>query len=223
MKFCIGRNMWTDALVLNEHYSHRLPASSCLVVNAIHKNRYVATCYFSSLSMGHWKEPIIELIRLVKKEGIDLNLTQLISYGLKVLKKKQRYNLIISYADFSQNHHGGIYQAASWNYHGKRNKRLEGFLVKGEYIPTRTYNIMLIKKFGTCSINKIKNDPNVKAVYGEGKFLYWKSLNKRGKQKAQRLGLESNPYPKPGRITKEKLIYREKASGIESNYLKKLF
>ena len=142
---------------------------------------------------------------------------------MKQLKRQQKYDLVISYADFSQHHHGGIYQACSWNYHGKRNKRLEGFLVHGEYIPTRNYNDVLIKKFGTCSIDKIKDDPNVELVYGEGKFLYWKALNKKGKQKAQRLKLQSNPYPKPGKIKKEKLIYRKEPKRKQTKNLKTLF
>jgi len=221
MDFFVGRNMWTDALILNHHYSHRLPAGVCLVVSARVKNKPVATCYFTSLSMGHWSESVIELIRLVKKDGIKLNLTQLISYGMKHLKKK--HNLVISYADFSQHHHGGIYQACSWNFHDKRNKRLEGYVVDGDYIPTRNYNQTLIKKYGTCSLNTIKDNPNIKPVYGEGKFLYWKALNKQGIQKAKRLGLQSNPYPKPGKIKTDRLIYTQEPKRKENKNLQKLF
>lgn len=32
--------------------------------------------------------------------------------------------------------------------------------------------------------------------FDEGKHIYWRALNKSGKRKALRLGLENKPYPK---------------------------
>jgi hypothetical protein len=221
-KYFIGRNKWTDSLILNEHYSHRLPTGTCLVVGIRdEKNKVLACCYFSSITAAQWKEKVVELSRLVKLPNVLIQLTQLISYGLKVLKKKG-YDLVISYADSNQNHHGGIYQAASWNYHGKREQNLNGFIIDGEFVHRRS----LYSKYGTSSSklkDKLEKKHEVKLLYDEGKHLYWKAINKKGKLKANKLNLQCNPYPKPGTNTKEKITYQETPKRIKSKILKQLF
>jgi hypothetical protein len=127
-----------------------------------------------------------------------MQLTRLISVGLTLCRKND-LDLLVSYADQSEGHHGGIYQAASWNYHEKRDNRIEGVYIDGEFFTGRKCN----HKYGTQSPEKIANlEPGaaVEPAYDDGKHLYWKATTRSGEEKAERLGLESNAYPKPDRV-----------------------
>jgi len=215
-EFFIGRNMWTDSLILNHHYSHTLPVCIYLVVgirNKKKKNSILAACYFSSTSTGRWKtREFLELSRLVKIDGFNFELTQLISYGMKQIKKMKKYFLVISYADYSRNHHGGIYQACSWHYHGKRKERCSGFKIDGKFIHRKLAYIL----YGTSSVSlkdKLeKKGHEVTLFYDRGKFLYWKTINKKGNLIAKNMQLEKHPYPKPTKNGKNKTVkeYLEK-------------
>ena len=147
-----------------------------------------------------WKEEVLELARLVRTDDTDIELTRLISYSLAVLKQQERYDLLISYADKTHRHHGGIYQAASWNYSGFVNAYKGNFVKIGDdVIHTRTISSAL----GTRSMGVIRehfSDFEVDDVTEKGKYLYWKPLNRKGTQKARRLGLERLPYPKVDRV-----------------------
>jgi hypothetical protein len=140
---------------------------------------------------------------MVKKPEFDFELTQLISFACNDVKqhmaktdKQNRKCILISYADKIQNHHGGIYQAASWNYHGVRMPLFDGFYINGIYHPTRTcYDL-----WKTCSWRELERqlpDKTVVPHLDAGKHLYWHPLSKYGSLQAKRMGLRSMPYPKP--------------------------
>jgi len=156
----------------------------------------VAACFFST-PQAKWSESMFELIRLVRHpNNQDFSLTELISDTVKFIKKKKLTDLLISFADKSAGHHGGVYQAASWNYAGARDRACDGLIVEGTFIPGRTCNSL----FGTRSPTKFKEkypDKNVEPHYDEGKHLYWRALSKSGTKKAERLGLKAIAYPKP--------------------------
>lgn len=155
----------------------------------------VAGAAFSS-PPTRWSEEVLELLRLVRSEESGIPpLTGLLSESIKWLRKNSKYDLLISFADSTQGHHGGIYQAASWNYHGKRARAMDGLIINGEFVPGRTCNA----RYGTRSpvlLREQRPDLEVEPHYDEGKYLYWKALNKAGMKKAARLNLESNKYIK---------------------------
>lgn len=156
-----------------------------------------------SFPSTRWAEPVIELMRMVCCDNYSgPPLSQLVSLGLKELRRQGEWNLVVSYADPSFDHHGGIYQACSWKYHGRRGKRRDGFQIGKRFVPNRTCSHL----YHTQSLPKLKERFRTRSIQivphiDPGKHLYWKSLNRRGKAKAQRLGFESNPYPKPNRET----------------------
>jgi hypothetical protein len=187
-------------LVKRHHYSRRAPAN-VQVVGTLHDEgglfgdhgEAVAACFFC-FPAAQWKEPVLELTRLVRTD-LRIPLTPLISMTAKVCKARG-WDLLISYADKEQGHHGGIYQAASWDYDGARERQLMGCIVNGEKIHGRTCNHL----WGTRSPEKLRQivKGDVQPHYDEGKHLYWRALGSRGKAKAARLGLKALPYPKPG-------------------------
>jgi lipopolysaccharide biosynthesis glycosyltransferase len=147
-----------------------------------------------SIPPTRWSEEVIELSRLVAKEGNEYPLTKLISHSLKEMRRK--WDLIVSFADNTQNHHGGIYQAASWHFAGFRKPSMDGCIIDGRFISGRSCN----SRWGTRSpklLKEILQHCTIEPHFDHGKYLYWKPLRKSGKAKAARLQLQSLRYPKP--------------------------
>lgn len=186
-------------LVERFHYSRRVPANVQCVAT-MHEpgglfgdyGPAVAACFFS-IPPTRWSEPVWELSRLVRTEA-RVPLTPLISFTAK-LARRLGADLLVSFADRTQGHHGGIYQAASWAYAGARARRMDGLIVDGTFVAGRSCN----SRWGTQSPEKVTAiiGRPVLPHYDEGKHLYWRALNKGGDRKAARLGLKRLPYPKP--------------------------
>lgn len=154
----------------------------------------IAACVFTTPPPA-WREPVWELARLVRTELSECSLSGLIAAAMQFIQKTQQQDLVISYADWTQGHHGGIYQAASWNYAGKRARSRDGMVVSGTFVPNWT----VTDRFGTKSLGKLRDQGlDVEPHFDEGKHLYWRALSRSGYRKARRLGLEALPYPKPG-------------------------
>lgn len=69
-------------------------------------------------------------------------------------------------------------------------------LIKKFHYSGRSLN----SKYGTRSLGNVTERLEGQSVaphYDEGKFLYWKPLDRFGAAKAKRLELQSLPYPKP--------------------------
>lgn len=180
------------------HYSGYLPSAVQYVATLTDTHKGIVAAIVFTVPATRWAEPVYELARLVRLPGYRPPLTMLIAKACKELAKRKGADLIVSFADSTQLHHGGIYQAASWNFHEKRKPQIDGFHINGQFVPRRTCN----HRYGTSSIVKV---PQICAQNGDvavphrdtGKYLYWRAMTPAGKQKAERLKLSSLPYPKP--------------------------
>lgn len=187
-------------LVKKYHYSKRM-ASNVQMVGTWHKGgglfgehgEAIAAIVFS-IPPTRWSEDVWELSRLVRRDDAEISLSALMAKALSFMKRARPIDLLVSFADATQGHHGGIYQACSWNYSGKRERCIDGVIFEGNFIPGRSAN----SKWGTRSPGKLRR-MGINAIphYDEGKYLYWKALNRNGAKKARRLGLSEMPYPKP--------------------------
>lgn len=190
-------------LIEEFHYSHTRPRASILDLTWHEpgglfgdRGRVVAACVFGMPATSRWREMPIELSRLVRRPGYLMPLTPLISAGCLELRRRGVL-LVVAYADPAHGHHGGIYQAASWRYGGLRGGAVGTLRIDGVVIHPRTAN----RVYGSCGVRKLRERFNsVEAVPAVPKHLYWRALNRHGKAKAGRLGLESLPYPKPGAV-----------------------
>ena len=188
-------------LVREYHYSKRMPgniqhcyAARCLGGLFGDTGVPVAGAIFS-LPPTRWSEEVIELSRLIRTPDYSTPLSKLISFCCLQLRLNG-WHLVVSFADWTQRHHGGIYQAAGWNFAGLRERNMDGILLDGMFKPGRSCN----SAWGTRSpekLRKILPDRNIVPHYDEGKYLYWRALNVAGKTRAKRLGLHSLAYPKP--------------------------
>ena len=219
--FHTGERQTARELVLKYHYSGRCHENPILV-GSLHfgggglygdKGELVATCIFSLSNNNTWslkKVDLIELVRLCRKEEVQVPLSWLVSRTVKEVKKLGRFDIAISYADATQDHHGGIYQACSWNFHTYRQPKEDGLVIDGTFVPKRTVST----RYGTYRRDKLGemfDEVKQETLFGteikniewgshvdKGKYMYWIPLNKTGKKIAKRvLNFESNEYPKP--------------------------
>ena len=212
MKTIDGFHLWNDKdeatrLVETYHYSHNLPSSShpCFVLcedGGLFGDRgeAIAACCFGQ-PVGWNGKGMLELNRLVLHPDYrsKVKLTSLIAIAAKTLKA-EGVPLLISYADPNQGHHGGIYQAASWNFHGHQLRgdapQMNALDIEGlGIVHSRTAN----SRWGTSSIPRLERMLNtkIKPVYFESKWLFWRALTKEGKKMAVDCGLTHRPYKKP--------------------------
>jgi hypothetical protein len=137
----------------------------------------------------------MELSRLVRAEGVDVPLSQLVGLTMRECRRRG-IGLVVSFADWTQRHHGGVYQSCSWNFGGTREPRMDGLVIGGVFVPGRSAN----SAYGTRSVGELaKRGIDAEAHWDEGKHLYWNALTRAGVESAKRLGLQSLAYPKPGR------------------------
>jgi len=196
--FCTDQYNEACDLVTRYHYSKRIP-SNVQMVCTLHEGGglfgdfgdAVAALFFS-IPPTRWSEEVWELSRLVATPRFEGQLSALISKSCKFAKR--HHDLVISFADRTHQHHGGIYQACSWQYAGKRGERMDGVLIDGTFVAGRSCN----SKWGTQSPAKLSDrlKKDVQPHFDDGKHLYWRALTRSGKQKAARLKLENFPYPK---------------------------
>lgn len=193
LHFRTGRIEEACDLVTRFHYSRRAPAN-VQFVGTLHLDgglfggdgEAVAAAFFS-IPPTRWTEPVLELSRLVRRDGERPPLTFLISLCCASLRRLQ-YDLLVSFADKTQGHEGTVYRAAGWVYGGCRGRSMDGVLIDGAFHPGRTCNSI----FGTRSPDKLRAQFPHKVIephFDEGKHLYWKALGKRGMAKARRLGI----------------------------------
>jgi hypothetical protein len=110
------------ALIIEKHYTHKVPSGKshyvnfedCIVVWSIPANKNIAKFLLPNGGT------VWELSRLWAPDGHRPNLlTQAISYSVKIIKKLENPDMLVSYADPNAGHLGGVYRAASWIYHGQ--------------------------------------------------------------------------------------------------------
>lgn len=188
-------------LVRDHHYSGRMPANiqQCYALREPgglfgDTGPVVAAAVFT-IPPTRWSEAVIELARLVRLPNVDVPLSRLISHSCQWLRRGG-WALVVSFADWTQGHHGGVYQAAGWNYAGRRDRAMDGVIINGTFRPGRSCN----STWGTRSPEKLRElmpEATIEPHYDEGKHLYWKPLSVAGKTRAKRLGLKALPYPKP--------------------------
>lgn len=155
----------------------------------------VAAVTYSQPVNRNFPPDSVELSRLVRADGFDRPLSQFVSWTLRWLRANTETPFALSYADTTQSHHGGIYQAAGFVYVGETPSNHIGFNAPdGSFIHGRNCNT----RFGTRSIEKIaKIRPSWVPVFGMPKHLYIFPLRQRWATISRQRQWEQKPYPKP--------------------------
>ena len=204
LHYWFGETEEAQWLVEKFHYSKRWPSNVQFIVTAHldgglfgNKGEAVGAVVYS-IPPTRWSVPVLELSRLVRADSARFQLSALVGMSVRRLRRSGDVNILVSFADWTQGHHGGIYQACGWKYNGQRDRAMDGLVIDGEFVPGRGAN----NRFGTRSPALLK-ERGIEAEphWDEGKHLYWLAWGE-GLKTAADVGLKSVPYPKPGEKTR---------------------
>lgn len=201
-----------EALTLTEKYHYLKGIStSAKCIGAYHEGTLIAVVVWatpnwesvrSSVLGEEYKHLVTELQRLVLTPNCPYPASQIVSRSIKVLNTERGingllpYKVLISFADPSVGHHGGVYQSMSWLYCGTggcmtgikridpatghvKTKRIRGVLISNEEALRRGWVIQEVEKIS------------------KHRYITFVGTRKEKKRYRKMLKLEVLPYPKP--------------------------
>lgn len=118
--------------VENWHYSRSLPTPPLVRIGAWENGRFIGVVIFSrgannnlSRGFGLPQTSVSELSRIAL-DNHSVPVSRIIRIAMQLLRSlSPSLRLLVSYADPSRNHHGGIYQASGWVYLGQSAPTIE--------------------------------------------------------------------------------------------------
>lgn len=177
-----------QALLVDGHYLHSLPGDPVFTFAWFLGMNPVACATFSSPANRYFGPGSLELTRLVRSDACQAPLTSFLAQCVRVIRAdERRFKLLVSYADSSAGHHGGIYQAfngihvAASSGHGQWKHRETGKIVSER----------------SMSQSALARTTEYERVRTGMKYLYAWPLHEGRKALLQRFGWEALPYPKP--------------------------
>jgi hypothetical protein len=169
----------------NWHYSKCLPVGKLVKVGAWENGKFIGVVLFGrgaspnlGTKYGLKQDEVCELLRIALTKHIT-SVSKVMAIAFKFLKKTNpNLMMIVSFADPSQGHHGGVYQATNWIYSGASEKTTELY-IDGRWQHMRN------------GFHKMTSETKKRIV--EGKHRYLMPLNNEMRVKIMPL---SKPYPK---------------------------
>ncbi len=147
--FCVIKTKEMLPLIEAHHYSRRLNTNEIISFGIRRDDGTLEAA--ALISPTRYKEPVIALGRLVRAPDCVVPMSQFVAWICDELRKLG-HRLIISFADWSVQQHGGVYQACGWNFDGKRPATNDGLIIDGVFVPGRTLNL----RYGTRSAEKLR-------------------------------------------------------------------
>ena len=174
------------------HYSKCMPVGKLLKIGVWEKSKFIGVVLFGRGA----NRGLLSPYGLKQTQGCELTriaLTSHESYVSRIIalaisfvsRKCSNMRLIISFADSSQGHHGGIYQATNWIYTGMSNAAYE-YIYNGKRWHGRAF-----RKSHGSHLKYI--DKGLKIVKGAAKHRYLMPLDAAMRKKLETL---AKPYPK---------------------------
>lgn len=181
---------------VNWHYSGCLPAGKLVKVGAWEHGKFIGVVLFGRGATPNLGRPYnlgqdecVELVRIALTKH-DSPVSRIASLAMKFLHRANpKLKLIVSFADQSQGHHGGIYQAGNWLYNGQGDPD-KFYMIRGKLTHRRSIGAKgLVQNIHGAR----KIDPSAKVVDVHGKHRYLMPLD--DAMRAQIAPL-AKPYPK---------------------------
>lgn len=184
------------------HYSKSVPVGKMVKVGAWEDGKFIGVVLFSrganksiGSPYGLTQFECCELTRVALNKHKTF-VSKILAEAIRFLKRKcPQMRLIISYADITQGHHGGIYQATNWIYEG-RTEKARYFIVNGKKTHLKSLHAKYNKYKGfTQSLEWLRKyvDPEATEIYDDGKHKYLFPLEKEMRKQVEKL---RKPYPK---------------------------
>jgi hypothetical protein len=198
----------------NWHYSKTIPKSKLLKIGIWEGNQFIGVVIFGYRATPNLVKPYgLTMQQCCELTRIALNahatpVSKIVSISLRFLRQSNPgVRLVVSFADQSQGHHGGIYQAGNWIYSGAC-QPATFYKIHGKLMHPRSigHRGIVQNLQGARSI-----DPEATAVNIPGKHRYLMPLDNEMRKKILPL---SRPYPKrAGSDTKDTLGFHPGEGG----------
>lgn len=180
----------------NWHYSGCLPVGKLVKVGAWEDAKFIGVVLFgrgatpnlgSPYNLG--QDECVELVRIALSKHKNA-VSRIAALAMKFLHKSNpKLRLIVSFADQSQGHHGGIYQAGNWVYNGQGDPA-KFYMIYGKLTHPRSIGAKgLVQNIQGAR----KIDPSSTVVDVPGKHRYLMPLDEDMRQRIMPL---AKPYPK---------------------------
>ncbi len=175
------------------HYSRTLPVGKLVKIGAWENDVFIGVVLFAWSANKSLGSPYglqmtecCELVRVALTRH-QTPVSRIMTVALRFLKKQcPGIKLVVSFADPTEGHHGGIYQAGNWIYTGKTASSFE-YRLNGKRLNKRAYT------GGNFGREKSEIPAGAERVTVEGKHRYLMPLNKSLHVIISKL---SQPYPK---------------------------
>lgn len=180
------------------HYSKCLPKSKLFKVGAWEDGRFIGVVVFSRGATPNLCKPYgleqtecVELTRIALRDHRHFVSEIMMTAVHKLKETNPGLRLIVSFADPSQGHVGGIYQATNWIYTGN-SASCYMWKINGKLIHPRA--VQHIKPKGVSEVDFMRaRYRNAERIFCEGKYRYLMPLDRKMRKQITPL---AKPYPK---------------------------
>lgn len=185
--------------VENWHYSKRMPMPPLVMVGAWEDGAFIGCVVFArganmniGAPYGLDQTNCAELVRVALHRH-SAPVTRIVSIAARFLRRNSPgLRLIVSYADPSEGHHGGIYQGGNWIYVGRSSEATE-FLHEGRWKHQREVTAVSFASTGSPGSGKAQNLSALEKRRKPGKHKYLMPLDDEMRSRVEPL---AKPYPK---------------------------
>ncbi len=180
----------------NWHYSGCLPMGKLVKVGSWEDGKFIGVVIFGRGATPNLGKPYgldqtecVELVRIALRDHAT-PVSKIAAIAIRMLKKSNpSVRLIVSFADRSQGHHGGIYQAGNCVYNGE-GQPATFYMIKGKLTHPRSIGAKGLPQ----NIKGARQlDRNAEAIEVPGKHRYLMPMDKQMRKRVQSM---SKPYPK---------------------------
>lgn len=182
----------------NWHYSGTMPVGKTVKVGAWENGEFVGVVVFSpgcGKACDGRRYGLAQTLEVAELQRVALRahkteVSRIIAIAIRMLRKQSPgIRMLVSFADPSQGHTGGIYKAGGWVYTGKSTNATFYEMVGGRVVHPRT----VTSGFGAGTSGMSKHKLTGRKVEVPGKHRYVLGLDDEMKQRLRAL---TKPYPK---------------------------
>lgn len=182
----------------NWHYSKTIPVPPIVKIGVWENEKFIGVVLFSRGASPDLLKPYgltqfegCELTRIALNKHIT-PVSRILAIAFKFLKKNsENLRLIVSFADQSKGHHGGVYQATNWIYSGTSSPSVEYWKDGKRWHPRQLSESGYTVQFGAK--RKVPKPSECKKIKVPGKHRYLMPLDDDIKSRILPL---AKPYPK---------------------------
>lgn len=182
----------------NWHYSKTMPVPPIVKIGVWEDEKFIGVVLFSRGASPDLLKPYgltqidgCELTRVALSKHKN-TVSKIIKIAIKFLKKSNpKLKMVVSFADVSKGHHGGIYQAGNWIYAGRSAESTEYWKDGKRWHPRQLSEKGFTIQFGNK--RHVPKPSECKKIKTPGKHRYLMPLDNDMKEKLSKL---SQPYPK---------------------------